>query len=100
MNRYQYKQAIEAYTRYKKSTAYSLCDVYGRFSDNKRRAWEQCEETCDYCGGYDLKVISHNTCFFTAGFEYLDPADIDKPNGGARFVYITANYSVDIPCPR
>lgn len=43
--------------------------------------------------GNGLKIISHNTSIFTAGFEYCDEKD-----GTAKFYYITPSYdcAVDI----
>ena len=59
---------------YFKSSNYSLFDAYESVSRKKWEAWEHCEALCKEHGGWDLKVISHNSWQFTAGFEFTNPA--------------------------
>ena len=74
------KKAI--YERYRKSDNYCLWHVYERFSREKEKAWEYCEELLKKKDGHGLKVIGANTCFFSAGFEF-------EENGKNKFMYIT-----------
>ena len=69
--------------RYYRSGASELSDVYGRYSEAKRRAWKSCEALCDEIGGYDLRVVSYNSNIFTAGFRYRNM------RGDQCFCYIT-----------
>lgn len=80
----QARANIEAW---KKSNATELWHVYDKFSHNKVKAWEHCEELCYRFGGSDLKIISHNSFIFTAGFEFADPE-----TGEVMFMYITPNH--------
>ena len=58
---------------YLRSNDYSLFDAYENVSRAKYRAWEHCEALCKEHDGWDLKVISHNSFQFTAGFEFENP---------------------------
>lgn len=58
---------------YMRSNDYSLFDAYENVSRAKFRAWEHCEALCKEHEGWDLKVISHNSFQFTAGFEFTNP---------------------------
>ena len=59
---------------YLSSTDNSLFDAYDNVSKAKWKAWEHCEAVCKEHDGWDLKVISHNSFQFTAGFEFENPA--------------------------
>lgn len=72
----------EAYRLYKISNNDSLYDVYGRFSEAKRKAWEYCKKLCEEKNGSDLRIITANGFQFTAGFEY-------EEDGKPMFMYIT-----------
>ncbi len=50
-----------------------LADAYGSYSKAKADAWKYCEEKRDKYDGWGLKVLSHNTYMFTAGFEFENP---------------------------
>lgn len=67
---------------YKKSECRSLDQAYGRYSYAKARAWEHCKRLQEAKKGTDLKVVSHNSSFFTAGFKFVE-------NGKEKFMYIT-----------
>ena len=51
----------------------SLDDVYKSCSAAKRGAWKYCQSKCDRMNGRHLTVLSQNTNFFTAAFEYTHP---------------------------
>lgn len=67
---------------YLRSTDNSLFDAYDNVSKAKWKAWEHCEAVCKEHDGWDLKVISHNSFQFTAGFEF------ENPSTGAVSLYI------------
>ena len=58
---------------YAMSGDYCLADAYGRYSKAKADAWKYCEEKRDKYEGWGLKVLSHNSFMFTAGFEFENP---------------------------
>lgn len=72
---------------YENSRATKLSDVYGRYSAEKARAFRYCEQLCEKLGGENLRILSHNTFIFTAGFTFTD-AD----TGVVKFMFITPNY--------
>ena len=90
MNRQQ-KTALSNIKAWSNSTASQLHDVYGRYSHNKVKAFKHCEYLCRLYDGSDLKIISHNTFIFTAGFQF-----IDKDTGVIKFMYITPSYNTII----
>lgn len=51
----------------------TLDDVYKSYSVAKLQAWEYCQRMCDKMNGRRLTVLSHNSNFFTAAFEYTHP---------------------------
>lgn len=51
----------------------TLDDVYKSYSAEKRRVWGCCQRICDRMNGRRLTVLSHNSQFFTAAFEYTHP---------------------------
>ena len=83
------KSNIKAWER---SDMTSLFDAYGRFSSKKSQAWEYCKELCYQYHGENLKIVSHNSFIFTAGFIYSD-----KDTGVVKYMHITpsSNTSVD-----
>ena len=88
----QQERNAKAHIRnYDRSTATSLSDVYGRFSTAKARAWEYCKDLCATSNGWGLKVISHNTNFFSAGFLFTDPE-----TGVVRFMFIAPAYDIEV----
>lgn len=60
-------------TAYARSDTYCLADAYGSYSRAKAEAWKYCEEKRDRYDGWGLKVITHNSFMFTAGFEFENP---------------------------
>lgn len=51
----------------------TLEDVYKSYSVAKRNAWEYCQRKCESMNGRRLTVLSYNSNFFTAAFEYTHP---------------------------
>ena len=89
----QERTAKARYEDYKRSTDTSLSDVYKSNSTAKNRAWVYCQELCEKHNGTGLKVVSHNSMIFTAGFQF-----VDKDTGVLRYMHITPSYdtAVDI----
>lgn len=86
--------ARSAYNQYRElGECRAIYDVYASYSQNKLRAWYYCKDLCAKYEGWGLKVISHNTFIFTAGFYF-----IDKDTGVLRFMYITPTYDTPIDC--
>lgn len=75
------------YKQWKNSTAQHLWDVYGKFSNNKARAFARCEELMFKMGGRRIRILSHNSFSFTVGFEFPHPE-----TGVLCFAYITPSY--------
>lgn len=87
----QKKTAKAKYRDWYVSDALELSDVYGRYSDAKRNAWEYCKNLCEKYKGFNLKIVSHNINIFTAGFVYPD-----KTTGQEMFMYITPSYDIAV----
>ena len=86
--------ARSAYNRYRELGEHrAIYDVYSSYSYKKLRAWDYCKDLCARHEGWGLKVISHNTFIFTAGFYFTD-----KDTGVLRFMYITPSYDTPIDC--
>lgn len=85
------QREADAYRRYRNSDCYSLWQAYDSFSRQKEEAWLYCEDLCQKKNGRGLKVIGHNTSFFSAGFEY-------EEDGKRMFMYIThgGDYPIEI----
>lgn len=49
-----------------------LCDIYGKWSDVKQKAWNQIAKECTDRNGFKLSVITYNILYFTAGYMYKD----------------------------
>lgn len=89
---YQRRMAKGNIESWKRSADYSLDSAYGRYSSAKANAWKYCRELCAKYEGRGLKVISHNTYMFTAGFEYDN-----IETGEVMFMFITPSYDVTVP---
>lgn len=74
--------------RYNRSDEYELYQAYGSISSAKMKAWEYCKELCYKKTGTGLKIISHNSFQFTAGFTY-------EENGKKYLMYISK--AMDLP---
>lgn len=77
--------------RWKNTQKRDLYDVYKNPSLAKRRAWRYCKELCANLNGKDLKVISNNCHFFTAGFQFAD-----KETGVLKYMHITAYHDTAV----
>ena len=82
------KRNIESWEQ---SEADQLYKVYGKYSANKAKAFEYCKELMYKMDGERLRIISHNTFIFTAGFRF-----IDKETGVIRFMFITPSYNTAV----
>ena len=49
-----------------------LCDVYGKWSAAKQKAWNQIAKECTDRNGFKLSVITYSAQYFTAGYMYKD----------------------------
>lgn len=83
------RQALNHYDAYKRSSAYSLRDVYGTYSRAKDDAWEYCKELMYKFNGYGLKVISFSRYMFTAGFMF-------EEDGKTMFMYISPSRDIAV----
>ena len=81
MKKLPYKKMLQHYDDYNKSYLTDIYNAYGKPSFEKVRAWLYCQLCCENRDGYNLKIVSHNTWMFTAGFLY-------EGNDGTYFVYI------------
>lgn len=68
---------------YKRSTAYSLRDVYKSWSNKKENAFKDCIATMQEFGGHDLRITGAGSDTFSVAFEYTDISN------GKHIVYIT-----------
>ena len=73
-----------AYRRWQNSSDTCLYHAYERFSQAKTNAWEYCERLEAEFNGTGLRIISYNSCVFTAGFTGVDP-----DTGEVMFMFIT-----------
>lgn len=80
------KQERAAYITglYEKSTATNLSEVYGRYSTKKAEAFNYCLNLMKRYNGWGLRILTHNSFVFTAGFEFVDPI-----TSHAMVMYIT-----------
>lgn len=92
-NKEKERQAKQHYKAWERSEDYALEFAYNSFSAHKAQAWRRCQEKQIELNGQGLKVITHNTCKFTAGFEYYD-----EKEEALKFYYISPSFdcSIDI----
>ena len=69
---------------YERATATTLAEVYGRDSAKKKEAFDYCQKLMAKHNGWGLKILSHNTFVFTAGFEF-----VSDETGAINIMYIT-----------
>lgn len=65
-----------------------LSDVYGSFSDAKRKAYYACLRMYDELDGWGFCIVSHNTFSFCVTFRFVDPE-----TGEIVQAYITPLYN-------
>lgn len=82
----QEKQAKNNIERWESSNKNDITSAYKKPSVAKHRAWNYCKELCANLNGKDLKVVSNNCHFFTAGFQFTD-----KDTGVLKYMHITAS---------
>lgn len=70
---------------YRRSSASSLWDVYGRFSCAKAAAENDCRRWMENESGWGFKIISYNSCFFTAAWMTSAGLRVETA-GGSYFV--------------
>ena len=87
----QEREAKANIERWQQSVDYSLDDAYGSYSANKSRAWRHCESVRADHNGSNLKVVSHNTFMFTAGFQL-----VDQESGVVKYMHITPTYETAV----
>lgn len=73
------------YSTYLKSTDETLMDVYKSCSRWKFIAFNRCRALMEAVGGWELRIISHNSQSFTVGFMF-------EEDGKTKFAYITKDY--------
>ena len=76
------KRMREYYRIYGKTNATTLDDIYVNYSYEKEMAYLRCQEIKLELNGYGLKLLTHNTFFFTVGF-------LAELNGKKIFVVIS-----------
>lgn len=57
----------------------NLSDVYGRYSRAKENAYNYCLDLCTKENGRYFQIISHNSHYFTVGWETDDGLRIETP---------------------
>lgn len=77
--------------RWKASNKNDITKAYKNPSVAKRRAWNYCKELCAGLNGRELKVVSNNCHFFTAGFQFAD-----KETGVVKYMHITAYHDTAV----
>lgn len=70
----KHEQAL--FETYNRSNARTLWDVYGTCSQSKRRAYDNICADCAEVNGYDMRVMSATSFFFSQAYKYdtVDPA--------------------------
>lgn len=81
------KRDMSIIDSYFNSNARDLREVYGTYSNAKYMAMLNCRKLMETRNGHDLRIIGHNSSFFSVGFMTEDDSAI---------VYITASGSRDI----
>ena len=66
------KKQLEYYRRYMQSNATRLWDIYGKYSYAKSMAFDRCVDIMYQYNGYDGRILSHNTNFFTYAFKFYE----------------------------
>lgn len=63
---------MQAYERYCNSVDEQLYLVYEDYSLKKERAYKRCEQIMQDMAGYDMRIVSYNSYYFSVGFCYDD----------------------------
>ena len=67
-NNYDSKIASSHITEWANSSASELYQVYDNYSSKKEDAMKFCKDFCKAVGGEDMRILSHNSNFFSIGF--------------------------------
>jgi len=59
-----------AYASYRMSDKVRLHEVYGSWSDEKEKAWNECYKECEENNGKNFRIISYGTWFFSCGYVF------------------------------
>lgn len=86
------KKELANYKAYLRSNKRCLHDCYGSYSDAKAKAWDYCIRLFAKMDGSDLKIVSYNSQFFSAGFTYEDPDT-------KELMYMHITKFNDLACP-
>lgn len=76
------------YSRYQRSNAAELYQVYGSYSRKKQAALDYCKELQLKYNGFNGKIIGFNSHFFSYGFEFTDAG-----TGVLCFAFITREHN-------
>lgn len=66
----------------------NLWNCYGRYSHAKEKAFDYCRQLCYVFGGYNMRIVSHNTFTFCVKFDFVHPE-----TGVLCTAYITPAYN-------
>lgn len=77
-------------TRYYKSTDYSLYNCYKTFSSAKAHSYENILDEMFKLNGYDLRILSYNSNFYTCAYRRKDES------GKEYLIYHTAYNRISI----
>ena len=69
------KQEKQVYEKYQMSTYYRLEHCYDKPSERKRKIYENLIDECTLNDGCNLRIMSYNNQFFTAGYIVLNGND-------------------------
>lgn len=78
------KEIKNAYKNHQNSVKFELKDCYKNPSYNKLLTYEELRGYCRNLNGFDLRIISHNSFTYTAGF-------FGYYNETLNFFYVTAD---------
>ena len=73
------KRGAALVAAYNRSSKYSLRDCYGRYSNAKAAAENDCRRWCSQENGYGFKIISYNSVRFTAAWRTADGLRVETP---------------------
>lgn len=71
----------------------NLSECYGSYSWKKASAFDYCRRLCYALGGFNLRIVSYNTFFFSVKFEFAHP-----DTGVLCTAYITPSYNKFTEC--
>lgn len=63
------KKGQNLIARATRNEGFFLSDVYGRYSYEKEKSWDDCLEKCAKMHGYNFHICSHNTFQYSVAWE-------------------------------